>query len=214
MQRALLPQGTTDTTQPHVPILTSPDLNKRLRVILVFGESSRQLGVISLRVVGGPGGINKGSMVSLVREIKKQQTSAYDPSPPGIILANSGELWWWPEGQRGLTPRDRHNIPMSSAVHYGRYYDPSKNAIPANRTPADHVRYVFEEIVPAKAHKWAKLDVIAVGDAADEVEKYLNDDDVWSKVGDRMNSMVTLGGFYDMAEFKCEGFKTFMKEVT
>jgi hypothetical protein len=59
----------------------------------------------------------------------------------------------------------------------------------------------------------AKVDVIAVGDAADEVEGYLDDEEVWKKVGTRLNCLVVMGGFYSSANFKCEGFRRFMKEV-
>ncbi|KAK0730032.1 Arb2 domain-containing protein [Lasiosphaeris hirsuta] len=211
-ERVLLPFGTTDPNQPHVQIRVSPDLDKKSRVIVIFNDSSQEFGVIAFGVIDGRGGVNKGSMIDLVRALKKQKSSASDSSPPGIVIANMGELWWWPEGHRALTPTGRHNIPMNSAVHYGRYHDEAKNGIPENRTTLEHARHIFEKVLPAMMGKDAKLDVIAAGNASDNVEAYLNDDKVWAEVGDKMNSMAILGGFYDPAHFKCEGFKTFMKE--
>ncbi len=152
-------------------------------------------------------------MISLVQALKKQKSSATDPSSPGIVLTNAGELWWWPEGKRGLSPLTRHGIPMSSAVHYGRRYDPKQNSIPENRCPAEHVQYIFEKALPAMVSSTAKIDVIAVGDVAEDVERYLDNDDIWAKVGGQLSSLAILGGFYNMADSKCEGFKKFMKEV-
>jgi hypothetical protein len=208
-----LPLG-TPKAKPHVPIRISSDLHARsTRVVLLFGESAQEFGVLAHRVIGGPGGITKGSVLSFVQALKAQQSSATDPSPPGIILTNPGELWWWPEGKRGLTPTGRHSIPFSSAVHYGVYHDPDKNEIPENRTIAEHVACVLESVVETLVNKMAKLDVIAIGDVAEAVEEYLNDHAVWERIGHRMNTLVVLGGFYNSANFKCEGFKQFMSEV-
>lgn len=206
-----LPVG-TKPIDPYVPIRISPDLPERSRVVLIVGEDNQQFGVLAHRVLGGKGGITKGSILNLVQALKKQPSSSTDPTPPGIIIANPGELWWWPEGKRGLTPVDRHYIPMTSAVHLGRAYDKARNGIPKNITTAEHVKCVFEEVVDKLVGKDAKLDIIAVGNSAEEVEKYLNDDEVWKKFGTMMGAMVVLGGFYHSDEFKCEGFKQFMQE--
>lgn len=207
-----LPVG-TKPIDPHVPIRISPDLPERSRVVLIVGEDNQQFGVLAHRVLGGKGGITKGSILNLVQALKKQPSSSTDPTPPGIIIANPSELWWWPEGKRGLTPVDRHYIPMTSAVHLGRAYDKARNGIPKNITTAEHVKCVFEEVVDKLVRKDVKLDIIAVGNSAEEVEKYLNDDEVWKKFGTMMGVMVVLGGFYHSDEFKCEGFKQFMQEV-
>lgn len=209
-----LPRG-TPTTQPHVPIRISSDLaSHSTRVVVLFAEATQEFGVFAHRVVGGRGGITKGSAVGFVKAVKAQRSSAADRSPPGVVLANPGELWWWPEGGRGLTPTGRHGVPMASAVHYGRYHDEEANGIPGNRTVAEHVRSVFEGVVEeGMVSKTARVDVIAVGDVADAVEAYLNDEEVWGRLGPRMNSLVVLGGYYSSTEFRCEGFRRFMKEV-
>ncbi|KAK4136941.1 hypothetical protein BT67DRAFT_398629 [Trichocladium antarcticum] len=207
-----LPLG-TPTTSPHVPIRTSPSLASSSRVVVLFGDASQEFGVLSHRVIGGRGGITKGSVLSLVDALKTQRSSATDPTPPGLVLANPGELWWWPEGGCGLNPTARHRVPMSSAVHLGRYHDPESNEIEGNRSVKEHVRCVFESVAMGDlVRKGVKLDVIAVGDVADEVEEYLDDDEVWGEVSGMMGSLVVLGGFYNSANFKCEGFAKFMKE--
>ncbi|KAK0716912.1 Arb2 domain-containing protein [Lasiosphaeria miniovina] len=211
LETVKLPLGQTDPSKPHIPICVSANLNMSSRVVLILGESVQEFGVLAHRVVGGSGGINKGSVVDFVKGLKTQKSSAADASAPGIIIANTGELFWWPEGHRGLTPRGRHAIPMASAVHYGRYFDPSKNTIPGQPTAAEHVRYIFDKVIPALVPKNAKVDVIAVGDAADHAEQYLDNEGKWAELGRRLNCLVNLGGYYDAARFKCEGFKAFMK---
>ncbi|KAK4196174.1 Arb2 domain-containing protein [Triangularia verruculosa] len=206
-----LPLGTQPTDR-HVPIRISHDLPKHSRVVLIIGEDAQQFGVLAHRVLGGKGGVTKGSVLNLVQGLKKQPSSAADPTPPGIIIANPGELWWWPEGKRGLTAVHRHDIPMASAVHYGRAHDQTKNGVPKNLNVGQHIKCVFEEVVDKLVSKDAKLDVIAVGNSAEEVERFLNDDEVWAKFGGRMGALVVLGGFYHSDEFKCEGFKQFMEK--
>jgi hypothetical protein len=195
--------------------MVSPNLSAATRVVLLVGEPCQSLGVLAHRVIGGRGGITRGSVLGLIQGLKTQQSSATDPAPPGVVLANTGELWWWPEGRRGLTPIERHQVPMSSAVHYGWRHDPKVNEVPGNRSLTEHVRGVFETVVMGNMlRKEAKVDVIAVGDAADVVEAYLDDDKVWEKVGGRLGCLVIMGGFYHSENLKCEGFKEFLKEVS
>ncbi|KAJ9155322.1 Arb2 domain-containing protein [Pleurostoma richardsiae] len=203
--------GTTSALQrPRVPIFASVDIATKSRVVLIFGETAQELGVLAHRVASGPGGVAKGSMVSVVSSILGQRSTPEDPSPPGVVLANTGELWWWPEGGRALSDRMRQGAPMRSAVHLGRFYDPASNAVPRNETPARHVEYVFEEVVPRMVNPEAKIDVIGVGDAAELVEEYLNDDERWEVLGPRLNSLTIVGGFFDKDQIKCGGFRKFL----
>lgn len=103
---------------------------------------------------------------------------------------------------------------MASAVHLGRYHDPKVNEVAGNRTVGEHVRGVFEAVLKAGlVNETAKLDVIAVGDAAEEVVNYLDDNEVWEVTGNRLGCMVVLGGCYNAKKFKCAGFTRFVAEV-
>lgn len=133
----------------------------------------------------------------------------------GVVVANPGQLWWWPEGGRGLTLSARFAVPMQSAVHRGRAYDARLNAVPGHETVERHVKSVFEEVLGRMVRRDAKLAVVAVTDVADEVERYLDDEDNWKVWGPRMESLALLGNFYGTTEkIKCEGFETFLAEVS
>ncbi len=213
LAKLILPLG-TPTTDPHVPVFVSSDFANKSRVVVLFGEPSQALGVLAHRIIGGRGGITRGSVLGFVNALSEQQSSATDSNPPAVILANAGELWWWPEGGKGLTPIERHMVPMASAVHYGRYHDPRMNEVPGHRSVRGHVREVFESVVMGVlVGKEARVDVIALGSTADEVEAYLDDDEVWPKVGPRLNCLTILGGCYSSSMLRCEGFKRFMEEV-
>lgn len=209
MIKGRLPLGTPEGV-PHVPIYMSKNLATASRIVVIFGEAVQDLGVIAHRVIGGPGGVNKGSMCSVVGAIREHMKEEDDTA---IVIANPGQLWWWPEGKRGLTPAMRHSIPMKSAVHWGREYDAALNAIPGNETTGQHVKSIFEEVLGKVTKKDAKLDIIAITDLADEIEMFLDNDEHWKVWGSRMESMALLGNYYNLEKVKCDGFKTFLEKV-
>ncbi|RYP77712.1 hypothetical protein DL769_003332 [Monosporascus sp. CRB-8-3] len=206
--------ATATTTVPNVPIFVSADISQKSRVVLVFGESFQDLGVLAHRVVGGPGGVNKGSMVSVVTSLQRQRSSPADAAAPGVVLANTGQLLWCPSAGRALTRHAFDAAPMKSAVHDGRLVDERRNRVPGNRGVAEHVRYVFESVVPAfvDPRREARIDVVAVGDAAEAVERYLDGEAAWARWGGRVSCFANVGGYYPAWELKCEGFKQFLRE--
>lgn len=233
---------------------------KPSRVVVIFGETAQDLGVIAHRVISGSGGVNKGSMVSVVSALQQQRASAEDSRPPGVVIANPGQLiWWLPPSQRyhhhddpqnksqnqgplpvvnggngvkgedvgagkaedAEEPKPRAMIRtafqgalMRSAVHDGGVIDERRNRIPENRNPGEHVRYIFESVVPALVPGDAKLDVVAVGDSVDAVEKYLDWGPVWSRWQGRIGCFANVGGYYPSWELKCDGFKQFLRDVS
>ncbi|KKY36736.1 putative mitochondrial 40s ribosomal protein mrp2 [Diaporthe ampelina] len=213
LAKLALPLGTA-TAQPHVPIFVSPGLKNKKRVVLIVGESEQELGVLAHRVIGGAGGVDKGSMVGIARAILQDQgedqvdgaatTSAIDTdtsdNAPGLILANTGELWWWPEGGRGLTPRGFQGAPMRSAVHWGRFRDDgphSANTVPRNGSPAAHVSCVFEQVVGNAdlVAADAVVQVVGVGDGAAAAARTL--DANWARWGGMVGCLAMCGSGLD-----------------
>ncbi|GJC84555.1 hypothetical protein ColLi_07393 [Colletotrichum liriopes] len=209
MRKVPLPLD-TQATSPHVPIFTSANLASASRVVVVFGEPNQDLGTMALRVVNGPGGINKGSMVSVVQEINRQTSSSSDSSAPGIILANTGELWWWPEGKKALSPTSATAIPQKSMVHHGRAFNPKVHSISKNESPEAHIRYVFNEVLLTLVLPTARLDIVGIGLGADHATRALDNPDTWSVLGHRINTLSLLGSTTSIDELSYEPFKEFL----
>ena len=172
------------------------------------------LGALAMRVVNGCGGIDKGSLVSIVREIKKQRSSPSDENSPGIIIANPAELWWWPEGKRALDIPRRNRVPMMSAVHLRRLDDDRVNKIPQNDTPLRHTEYMFKHVFGYLITKDAKVDIIGIGNGSDAIGYFLGQEENWvNYAAHRLNALVLLGGYSKFDDELGQGFKEFLEMV-
>ena len=198
-------------------------MDTKSRIVLIFGETCQDLGVVAHRVIGGAGGVDEGSMVSFVRELLRPDDSTGDTgdNQVGVVLANTGQLLWWDKGDprhevapRALTLNALASAPMRSAVHDGpRGSD--LPVVPGHRNAHEHVRTIFEDVLPALAPGGrAPIDLVAVGDAVDAVDAYLVRPDVWCRWRDRLACFANVGGYYPVWELKCDGFKQFLREVS
>ncbi|KAK8073784.1 hypothetical protein PG994_004683 [Apiospora phragmitis] len=212
LEMVLLPLGITSSSEPYVPIFASADLKAKSRVVLIFGESSQDLGILAHRVLGGSGGVDRGSLLSIVRGLQQQKSGPEDDSAPGIIIANLAQLIWSPELERALSQVAAEAAPMPSAVHGGMLVTDEKNRVAENRTAKDHVRYIFEKVVPACTRADAALEIIGLGDGADIVEDYLDRGVTWGRLQGRVRCFAILGGFKYVDEMQCDSFKAFLRE--
>ncbi|CAG9940529.1 unnamed protein product [Clonostachys rosea f. rosea IK726] len=206
LEKIRLPLG-TPPSKPHVPIFADADLKSKKRVIVIFGQMSQDLGVLAGRIANGAGGINTGSMVSVV-DAARAETSAGEEAP-GLVLANMGQRRWWPEGERAVTSTGWLATPLPSLVHAGRRHVPEVNDIPGNETGQDHVRCVFNEVLAQRVDKNAVIDIITI-DAmtSEEVEKFL--DKNWGVWGQRLSSMAILETLYSAYQLTSQPFKDFL----
>ncbi|KAI9716114.1 MAG: hypothetical protein M1812_005541 [Candelaria pacifica] len=168
-----LPLG-TGPEDPHVPILVSPDLHLRKRVVVIFNEHAQELGIWAYREIGTRSTINRGSAVDLVRYLQTPTNRHRRSDCPGIILANPGQLLWYRKGKRAISHAQRHVLPRKSAVHPPVTMASAKNLIPYNEDPEEHVEYIFREVIPHLCNPKAELNIIAVSDASDIVAKYID----------------------------------------
>lgn len=207
-----LPLG-TPFSQTHVPIFVDASLETKSRVVVVFGEASKFLGLLAGRVATGRGGVNKGSMVSVVEELHRQRSSPDDRGPPGVVLANIGELYWWPEGKRSLTLGDSSAIPLPSLVHRGWNFMPGINYIRGNETPERHVQCVFDQTLQNLVNEKALLDVVAIGDTCGIVERFLDEENNWNAWGHRLSSILLMDPFRDVEKLSNPSIKEFLAKV-
>lgn len=213
LEKIPLPLG-TPSDKPHVPIFAGTNVSTKSRVIVIFGDTSQMLGALAMRVSNGRGGIDKGSLVSIVREIKNQRCSPDNEDSPGIIIANPSELWWWPEGKRALDIPRRNRVPMTSAVHLRRLDDDRVNRIPQNETPLRHTEYMFKHVFGHLIREDAKVDMIGIGHGSDPIEDFLSREENWAKhAAHRLNALVLLGGHSKFDDEPGQGFKEFFEKV-
>ncbi|KAL6404928.1 hypothetical protein AUP68_11764 [Ilyonectria robusta] len=213
LQKTTLPLEAS-RSQNHVPIFISPDLASCSRIVVIFGEPTQDLGMLAGRIANGPGGLAKGSMISIVRALHQQTASPTDASPPGIVLANMGQRYWWPEGQRALTMSASVDTPLPSLVHSGTRHIPSLNDIPGCESPLRHMATVFQDVLARIPECTAKIDLIALGESCEVVENYFDDQKNWDSWGHRLNSMVLLGTVFETDKLANEAFKEFLAQRT
>lgn len=69
--------------------------------------------------------------------------------------------------------------------------DPVKNIIPGNKTPEEHVEYVFNSVLRPMVREDAEIDVIAGGFAAYSIVKYLNSNCLYYRWQENMKMVLT-----------------------
>ncbi|OAA54900.1 Arb2 domain protein [Cordyceps fumosorosea ARSEF 2679] len=204
LRKTPLPPPELGSEAKHVNIFVSENIKSAERIIVVFGECAKELGMVASRIAGGPGGINKGTMVGAVKGIQRYESA-------GIILANMGESYWSQEYKRAVTPADSTAQSMPSLVHMGIKYDAQVNDIPGSETPLCHARTVLDAAVTQYANKEAKINIIALGDSCEVITSLLDGEKTWTRLGASLQGAL----FYSPAfyhEVKQEGLKNFFQK--
>ncbi|KAI9172347.1 Autophagy-related protein [Paramyrothecium foliicola] len=200
----------TPTSKPHIPIFVTPNLKLKTRVVVLFGEPNQAVGILAHRVMEGSGGLKEGSMLSVIHTLNKQRSSPGDASPPGVVLANPGATYWWPEEQRALTIIQSNGIPLPSLCHNGRQYVPAVNEIPENKDSSEHIKYIFGTVLKTMMADHAVVDVVAIGASCELVENFFDHKENWAIWGQRLNAMLLLGTVYPTDTLTNTDFKNFL----
>ena len=156
------------------------------------------LAIWAYRTLSKQGGINAGSAVSLVQEIRRRASirarklavtagrniKDSPPTPdeieaqtPGIIILNPGQLLYSYAQGRAMTPMSWDARPRKSAVHPAPRIHAVHNFVPGNRSADEHTDFVFRHIIgdPAIVSPSAELYMISIADGADGLLEYLAD---------------------------------------
>lgn len=71
--------------------------------------------------------------------------------------------------------------------------DEVRNRVEGNREPGEHVKYIFDEVIPKMCREDVKVDVIGMGDGAPEVVGYLRRN--WEKWEGKVQAVALGTGF-------------------
>jgi hypothetical protein len=193
------------------PIFLTPNIAKTTRIVVVLGEPTKDLGWIAGRIANGPGGLAKGTMLSVVQTLAKQTASPNDPEPPCVILANMGQRFWWPEEQRALTIEAAADIPLPSMVHSGRRFIKELNEIPGSETPLAHMTTVFNKVL--EVNQTVAVDIIAIGQSCEVVLQFFENEKHWAQWGNRLGGMLFMGTVFATDLLVNTEFKAFLAKV-
>jgi len=175
-----LPVGVPES-ENHVPILVSKDLRSKKRVVVLFGERNKDLGIFSYRVVGEEG-IKVGSILDFVEAVLFGPTLTSDHDTPGVVITNPGQLLWYRGGSRAVTHSEWLSLPREYAVYEAFRIDPIKNTIPGNRDFREHVSYVFDHVLAEMIQPTALLDIIGLEYTGSAALEYLADHCEWPSI--------------------------------
>jgi len=177
----------TPSSDPHVPILTSPNLVTAKRVILFFGESVQDLGIFAYRIVGQES-ISSGSALDFIHAIQ----SGKDGDDTAIVIANPGQLIWYRRGQRAMSLKSWDALPRKTGVGNAMRIDSVKNHVPGNYDAKEHVESVLEAVAKL-AREDAKIEIIGINEGAEMAVQYL--DREWARWEKRVQAICVGLGF-------------------
>ena len=129
----------------------------------------QDLGIFAHRIIGQDS-IASGSALDFVHTIK----SSRDSADTAVVIANLGQLVWYRRGQRAMTIASWNALPRKTGVGNPMRIDTVKNHIPGNEDTKEHVKSVFEEVLGKLARQDAVIDLIGLGDGAEEAVGYLD----------------------------------------
>ncbi|CAK7269460.1 hypothetical protein SEPCBS119000_003579 [Sporothrix epigloea] len=211
-----LPLGARED-EPHVLVLATEDLATAEHVLLFVGETAQDLGILAHRVVSGGGGIEQGSVISMVSRIRGLDAVASAATNkttlPAVLIANPGELFWWPDARRSLSLHAVEGMPRPSAAHLAPRKFPGQNNIPGHGTADDHVASVFKDLLTRDSNiSPVRITAIGIAGGADALETFLDHPERWHRWGPFMDSIVLLGGLYEEQHIKTDAFRAFLRQ--
>ena len=155
--------------------------------MLYIGEAAQDLGVFAYRIIGQES-ISSGSALDFIHDVQNGK----DGKDIGIMVANPGQLLWYRRGQRAMTMESWNGLPRKTGVSDPMRIDPVKNYVPGNKDVQHHVANCFDAIAEL-AIKDVKIDIAAVGEGAECVARYL--DQNWERWESNIQAMCVGVGF-------------------
>jgi hypothetical protein len=172
LSKLYLPQLTTqrpETATLPIFMTAQSELRKKKRVIVVINDDDVECGCWSFRAIMSNRGLDIGSAVQFVKDVNLRKDV-------GLVIANHASLLYSHEYRRAMTLRSWNRRPHPSMQHPAHVIDQELNRIPQNRTPGEHINFIFDKILanPDFVDQDATIDVIGLIDGANEAVEFLN----------------------------------------
>lgn len=129
----------------------------------------QDLGIFAHRIIGQES-IASGSALDFVHAIQSRE----DGADTAIVIANLGQLIWYRRGQCAMTIANWNALPRKTGVGNPMRIDAVRNRIPGNGSTKEHIKSVFEEVLGKMARQDAAINVIGLGEGAEEAVGYLD----------------------------------------
>ncbi|KAK8156011.1 hypothetical protein IWX90DRAFT_480974 [Phyllosticta citrichinensis] len=115
-----------------------------------------------------------------------------DWQTPGLVVLNPGQLLYSHRLDKSMTRQSWNSQPRKTAMHPVPGYDTEFNTIPGNRTVAEHVKFVFDNIInnPEWVSRDANVYIIGNGNGGDAVLDFL--DSEWPTYKERVAAITLI----------------------
>ncbi|KAL9033059.1 MAG: hypothetical protein Q9214_007693 [Letrouitia sp. 1 TL-2023] len=191
-------------TQPHVPIWMSSNIKTAQRVIVYFGETHQDHGIFAWRLIEES--VSSGTIIGFVKDAQGERSDN-----TAVVIANMGQLLWYRGGGRAVTLQTWNALPRAKGTDPPMLIDEAWNRVPGNETPAQHVKSIFEHVLPRFAKPDTRIQVLGTGDGAAEVVAYL--EDTWEEWAAKVTAIaITTGPVWTGRDVEKENFKTFWSQ--
>ncbi|KAF2856463.1 hypothetical protein T440DRAFT_411346 [Plenodomus tracheiphilus IPT5] len=232
IERVYLPGFTsTKLDGPHIPILSPPPciLKTRKRIIVIVNDALQDLGILAYRQLQRELGINGGSVVNFVKEIIKRSHVDHsteqhdeifadgfklenDENVPALVVLNTGQLLYSHKFNQAMTMRSWSALPRKSVTHDMIRIHEEENRVHGHRTPKEHVKTVFDEVLcnPAHVAPDAEVYVIAIEDGTTSVISVLTDD--FDKYASHITAMALVSSTLDDSQIQHPSVKAFLQQ--
>jgi hypothetical protein len=97
---------------------------------------------------------------------------------PGVIIMNTGQQYFSYKSNEAMTIVSWHALPRASYMHPVVKLDGELNTVEGNRTPKEHIQFVFENVInnPKYVNRDAEIYVIGLESGAKDLLMLMNDD--------------------------------------
>jgi len=162
-----------------LPILVTEleKLKVAKRIVVVVNRSIEDLGIWSARTARGEAGIEAGSVISLIKDMRAREAARGEEEETAFVIANSGQLLYSHKQKRAMSMAGWQAMQRPSALHAAPIVDEMANRVEGSRTVEEHLRSVMRMVVGSEkfVDKQARMFLIGVGDGSNEVCKILEE---------------------------------------